>query len=125
MRAVRSGRGLLAGDPRRTPKQWFAGACRKAGLADYAWHCNRYTFASRLVMAGAPLRDVREFMGHKSIQMTRRYAHLAPQHKLDLVRLLDGWGQADSGVQAATRTATGPLAVTPAVPAKRSQAAVQ
>jgi site-specific recombinase XerD len=31
-------------------------------------------------MAGVELRTVAELIGHSSIQMTVRYAHLAPQH---------------------------------------------
>jgi site-specific recombinase XerD len=38
------------------------------------------TFASRLVMAGVEIRTVQELMGHKTIQVTMRYAHLAPGH---------------------------------------------
>ncbi len=125
MRAGQGGHGLLAGQPQHTPKQWFQAACRRAGLADYTWHCNRHTFASRLVMAGAPLRDVQEFLGHKSIQMTCRYAHLAPEHKLDVVRLLDGWNGAESGVQTGTRTGTGHLAARATAPRKRGQVSVQ
>ena len=49
-------------------------------------------FASRLVMAGVDLRPVAELMGHKTIQMTMRYTHLAPAHKLAAVeRLAAGW----------------------------------
>jgi hypothetical protein len=36
-------------------------------------------------MAGVDLRTVAEVMGHKTIQMTMRYAHLAPAHQLDAV----------------------------------------
>jgi hypothetical protein len=43
-------------------------------------------------MAGVGLRTVQELMGHKGIQMTCRYAHLAPEHQLDAVCKLDGWG---------------------------------
>jgi hypothetical protein len=39
-------------------------------------------------MAGVDIRTVAELMGHKTIQMTMRYAHLAPQHKLDAVERL-------------------------------------
>ena len=43
---------------------------------------SRHTFASRLVIAGVDLKTVQELMGHKTIAMTARYAHLAPTHKL-------------------------------------------
>lgn len=39
-------------------------------------------------MAGVDLRTVQELMGHKTIQMTVRYAHLAPQHRLAAVQRL-------------------------------------
>jgi integrase len=60
---------------------WFEIALTKAGIANFTWHCLRHTFASRLVMAGVDLRTVAELMGHKSLQMTMRYAHMAPEHK--------------------------------------------
>jgi hypothetical protein len=49
---------------------------------------SRHTFASRLVMAGVDIRTVAELMGHKTIQMTMRYAHLAPKHQLAAVQRL-------------------------------------
>ena len=60
--------------------RWFADAVREAGIKDFTWHCLRHTFASRLVMAGVDIRTVQELMGHKSITMTMRYAHLSPEH---------------------------------------------
>jgi site-specific recombinase XerC len=39
-------------------------------------------------MKGVDLRTVQELMGHKTIQMTVRYAHLAPQHRLAAVQRL-------------------------------------
>jgi site-specific recombinase XerD len=59
---------------------WFVSALKDAKISDYTWHCNRHTFASRLVMAGVDLRTVGELLGHKSLSMTMRYAHLAPAH---------------------------------------------
>jgi integrase len=42
------------------------------------FHTLRHTFASWLVMRGVPLYDVAKLMGHNTIVMTQRYAHLAP-----------------------------------------------
>jgi len=69
-------------------RHWFEDAVKKAGLRDFTWHDLRHTFASRLVMADVDIRTVAELMGHKSIQMTMRYAHLAPEHKLVAVERL-------------------------------------
>ncbi|MGH9476449.1 MAG: hypothetical protein ACRD1C_08955 [Terriglobales bacterium] len=41
---------------------------------------------------------MQELMGHKTIAMTCRYAHLAPaEHQLEMVRLLGGWGSTKPG----------------------------
>lgn len=73
------------------PRHWFEDAVKKAGLRNLTWHDLRHTFASRLVMADVDIRTVAELMGHKSIQMTMRYAHLAPEHKLVAVERLAGY----------------------------------
>ena len=68
--------------------RWFEEAAKSAGI-DICWYeATRHTFASRLVMAGVDLRTVADLMGHSTIQMTMRYAHLAPQHQLDAVERL-------------------------------------
>jgi integrase len=77
-----------------SPREWFDPAVKAAGLKDFTWHCLRHTFASRLVMAGVDLRTVQELMGHKTIQMTVRYAHLAPKHQLAAVQRLCDTGTA-------------------------------
>jgi len=60
-------------------------AFREAGkdasrLDGYVWHCNRHTFASRLVMSGADLLVVKELGGWRTPGMVQRYGHLAPSH---------------------------------------------
>lgn len=49
----------------------------------------RHTFASDLIMEGVDLMTVKELLGHKTIEMTLRYAHLAPDHKMRAVSILD------------------------------------
>ena len=40
-------------------------------------------------MRGAPLKAVQELLGHSTIEMTMRYAHLGPETRQATVRLLD------------------------------------
>jgi len=63
-------------------------AYQSAGLRHITWHVLRHTFASHLVMRGAPLPTVQELLGHSNVQMTMRYAHLSPEAKLEAVQLL-------------------------------------
>jgi len=72
-------------------RHWFEDAGKKAGIANFTWHDPRHTFASRLVMADVDIRTVAEVMGHKKIQMTMRYAHLSPEHKLVAVERLKAY----------------------------------
>lgn len=64
--------------------------CAKAGLAT-TWriHDLRHTFASWLVQRDVKLQEVQRLLGHTSIIMTQRYAHLAPDHDPKVVAALD------------------------------------
>jgi site-specific recombinase XerC len=72
-------------------------AARDASLLEaYTWHCNRHTFASRLVMAGVDLLSVQKLGGWRTLAMVQRYAHLAPDHLRAAVERLTGVGGAVS-----------------------------
>jgi integrase len=81
------------GTPYRSFRGAFEHAVRKAGIADFTFHDLRYTFASRLVMAGVDLPTVQALMGHKGIAMTLRYTHLSNDHKQRAVRVLEQFGE--------------------------------
>ncbi|MCX4239497.1 tyrosine-type recombinase/integrase [Paraliomyxa miuraensis] len=70
---------------------------RKAGLRRVGWHMLRHTYASHLVMSGANLLEVKELLGHASLEMTMRYAHLSPSARRKAVELLDGADGAPEG----------------------------
>lgn len=71
---------------RRLRDEWTA--AREATGIECRWHDLRHTCASWLVQAGVPLHTVGEFLGHSSPTMTKRYAHLAPQHLADAIAKL-------------------------------------
>ncbi len=58
-------------------KAW-RGALERAGIDNFRWHDLRHTWASWLVQNSTPLYDLQEMGGWKSVDMVRRYAHLAP-----------------------------------------------
>jgi integrase len=96
---------LRTGDALQGSRGWFSTALDEAKVLDYTWHCNRHTFASRLVMAGVDLRTVAELLGHRTLQMVMRYSHLAPEHQAAAIdRLVPAVGPV------VTKSATGKFA---------------
>ena len=70
-------------------KKRFIRTLREAKIEGFVFHDLRHTFASHLVMSGVDLMTVKEFLGHKRLEMTLRYAHLAPDHKKAAINRLD------------------------------------
>ena len=108
------------------PRYWFEAAIKDAKIRDFHWNDLRRTFASRLIMGGMDLRTVQELMGHKSISMTCRYAHLAPPYQLAAVEQLAEINRAikegKSEVPTDTRTDTGSFEPLAERPERESQA---
>ena len=77
------------GDPNMTLRRQFGRVKRKVGLAGFRFHDLRHSHASFLVQAGVPLNTVRDLLGHRSLAMTLRYAHLSPDARHDAVTVLD------------------------------------
>ncbi len=60
-------------------------ALKKAKIEDYRFHDNRHSAASYLAMSGATLTEIAEVLGHKTLQMVKRYSHLSEQHTSKIV----------------------------------------
>jgi integrase len=65
-------------------------ALSRAGIQGATFHTLRHTFASHAVMRGVSLAELRELLGHSTITMTLRYAHLAPTALRAAVERLEG-----------------------------------
>ncbi len=78
-------------------KKTLQSLCVAAGLRPVTWHKLRHSFASHLVASGVSLKATQELLGHSTIDMTLRYAHLAPSALRSAVETLDhpplGFGQ--------------------------------
>ena len=79
-------------DPENYMNRVFGPALKRARIENLHWHDLRHTFASRLAMKGVSLHEIKELLGHKTLAMTLRYAHLSPTHLHHAVRQLDAGG---------------------------------
>ena len=71
----------------------FEAARKGAGMSRVRWHDLRHTYASWLAQKGQPLTAIRDLMGHSSLAVTNRYAHLAPGHLREAVASLPRLGK--------------------------------
>ena len=71
--------GRIKGHSLNLRKQWVA-AIKLAEIEDFRWHDLRHSSASYMVRQGLDLRLVAELLGHRTLQMSMRYSHLAKEH---------------------------------------------
>jgi len=71
----------------RTP--WYRVKYHADMDKDVVWHTLRHTFASRLVQRDVPIQHVQKLMGHKTIQVTMRYAKIADSNLGNAIAALD------------------------------------
>ncbi|MCU7886286.1 MAG: site-specific integrase [Candidatus Thiodiazotropha sp. (ex Lucinoma annulata)] len=77
--------------PGRNPKRpvfirspWLE-AVKKSEIEDLRFHDLRHSAASYMLMTGASLGEIAELLGHKTLQMVKRYSHLSEPHAAGVV----------------------------------------
>jgi integrase len=81
---LRGADGKVAYKPIDLRAPWEA-ALKKAELEDFRFHDLRHSAASYLAMNGASLAEIAEVLGHKTLQMVKRYSHLSEAHTAGVV----------------------------------------
>jgi integrase len=66
-------------------REAWAYAVKRAGITDFRFHDLRHSAASYLAMNGASLMEIAEILGHKTLSMVKRYAHLSEAHTAGVV----------------------------------------
>ena len=64
-------------------------ANKNSGVKRIRFHDTRHSYASHLVMTGAPIKAVQELLGHRDLTTTQKYAHLTPDCKKAVVDQLE------------------------------------
>lgn len=79
-----------ASEPVKSLKKSIATAARAAGVEDVSAHVFRHTAAVWMVEAGVPMEEVSQYLGHNSVEITRRvYARYSPDHLRKAAAALD------------------------------------
>ncbi|OOZ75532.1 hypothetical protein BOW50_11400 [Solemya velum gill symbiont] len=71
------------------PRKAWNTALRKAHISDFHFHDTRHSAASELAMNGASLHEIAAVLGHKTLAMVQRYAHLSEQHTTSVVEKMN------------------------------------
>lgn len=67
----------------------FSSAVKACGIENYHFHDNRHTAASYLAMSGASLNEIAAILGHKTLTMVQRYAHLYEDYTSSVVEKMN------------------------------------
>jgi site-specific recombinase XerD len=70
-------------------REAWENAVKRAGSKDFRFHDLRHTAASYMLMNGASLAEIGEILGHKSFEITKRYAHLSESHTRSVVERMN------------------------------------
>ncbi len=73
------------GDKAYEIKRSWEGALKRAGIENFRFHDLRHSAASYLAMNGASLAEIAEVLGHKTLAMVKRYAHMSDAHTSSVV----------------------------------------
>ncbi len=86
-------------DPQRPADlhQAWRTARKAAQLNDFRFHDLRHSAASYLLMSGASIGELAEVLGHKTLQMVKRYSHLSETHTMDIVSRMNAAVFGDGG----------------------------
>ena len=60
-------------------------ALNTAAITDFRWHDLRHSSASYLAMSGATLIELSDILGHRTLQMVKRYSHLSENHTAGII----------------------------------------
>jgi integrase len=71
------------------PRKAWEDAIKDAKINDFHFHDCRHSAASELAMNGASLHEIAAVLGHKTLAMVQRYAHLSEQHTMSVVERMN------------------------------------
>ncbi len=80
--------GKITGKPLDLRKAWIA-ALREAKVKDFRFHDLRHSAASYLAMSGSSLTEIGIVLGHKRLEVTKRYSHLSQKHISEAVEKMN------------------------------------
>lgn len=75
--------------PLKHIRKQFHYARKQANINDVRFHDLRHTFASHYIMNGGDLLSLKQILGHSTLKMVERYAHLSHSHKQNMLNKLN------------------------------------